>query len=172
MQGEKVTQTPFLALESSYTSPPMMKILKEFRQFAVKGNVIDLAVGVVIGTAFNKIVTSLVNDIIMPPFGILLGKVDFSERYVNLSGQDYSSLAAAKEAGAATINYGAFINIILEFTIVGFAVFLLVKWINKLKKFGTDDQPPVSPATKECSFCASAIPVKAVRCPHCTSELK
>jgi large conductance mechanosensitive channel len=150
----------------------MMRFLKEFKQFAVKGNVIDLAVGVVIGTAFNKIVTSLVNDIIMPPFGILLGRVDFKEKFVNLSGTDYPSLAAAKAAGAATLNYGAFINIILEFVIVGFAVFMLVKWINRMKRFGKNGEDAPAPSTKECPFCLSKIPLKATRCSACTSEVK
>jgi large conductance mechanosensitive channel len=149
----------------------MMQFLKEFKQFAIKGNVIDLAVGVVIGTAFNKIVTSLVNDVIMPPMGLITGKVDFKEKYINLSGQDFASLDAAKKAGAATINYGAFINVIIEFIIVGFAVFLIVKWINRLKRIGSK-AVPAEPNTKDCPFCLSNIPLKASRCAHCTSEVK
>jgi large conductance mechanosensitive channel len=150
----------------------MMRFLKEFKQFAVKGNVIDLAVGVVIGTAFNKIVTSLVNDVIMPPFGLLMGKVDFKDRYVNLSGQEYASLDAAKKAGAATLNYGIFINIIIEFLIVGFAVFLLVKWINRLKRLTRDGDDEPAATTKDCPFCFAKIDLRATRCPQCTSEVR
>lgn len=139
---------------------------KEFRDFAVRGNVIDLAVGIIIGAAFGKIVTSLVNDILMPPLGVILGKVDFSNLYINLTGKAYASLAEAKAAGAATINYGLFINNIIDFVIVAFAVFLLIRQVNKLTAKPT---PPA--ATKECPYCASAIPLKATRCPQCTSEL-
>jgi large conductance mechanosensitive channel len=139
---------------------------KEFRDFAVRGNVIDLAVGIIIGAAFGKIVTSLVNDILMPPLGVILGKVDFSNLYINLSGKAYASLAEAKAAGAATINYGLFINNIIDFVIVAFAVFLLIRQVNKLTA-----KPAPPAATKECPYCASAIPIKATRCPHCTSEL-
>lgn len=150
----------------------MMRFLKEFKQFAVKGNVIDLAVGVVIGTAFNKIVTSLVNDIIMPPMSLLSGQVDFKNRYLSLTGQEFESIDAAKKAGAATLNYGVFINTIIEFAIVGFAVFLLVKWINRLKKIGRDDEDAPAPTTKDCRFCFSKIDLRATRCPNCTAELK
>lgn len=118
-------------------------MLKEFREFAMRGNVIDLAVGVIIGVAFGKIVTSLVNDIIMPPIGILLGGVDFTEMYVNLSGGEYASLAAAKEAGAATINYGVFANAVINFLIVAFAIFMVIKQMNRLKK--KDEAKPVAP---------------------------
>ncbi len=149
----------------------MPKFLAEFKKFAVKGNVIDLAVGVVIGAAFNKIVTSLVNDIIMPPLGLLLGRVDFSNLYLNLSGTAYETLADAKSAGAATINYGAFLNIIIEFLIVGLAVFLLVKQINKMKELGQKKEAATAPATKDCPFCISKIPLAATRCPQCTSTL-
>jgi large conductance mechanosensitive channel len=143
---------------------------KEFKEFAIRGNVIDLAIGIIIGAAFTRIVTSLVNDIIMPPLGILLGKVDFSSLYINLSGQAYDNLAAAKAAGAATINYGLFINTIIGFVIVAFVIFLLVRGINRLKK---EPVPaPAVPTTKECSFCYTQIPIKATRCPNCTSELK
>ena len=141
---------------------------KEFRDFAVRGNVIDLAVGIIIGAAFGKIVTSLVNDILMPPLGVILGKVDFSNLYINLSGKAYASLTEAKAAGAATINYGLFINNIIDFVIVAFAVFLLIRQVNKLT---AKPAPPAAPSTKDCPYCASAIPLKATRCPHCTSEL-
>ena len=142
-------------------------MLKEFREFAIKGSVIDLAIGVIIGTAFGKIISSLVSDVIMPPIGVLLGKVDFSSLYINLSGKNYSGLAAAKAAGAATLNYGAFINTVIDFIIVAFVIFLLVKQINRLKK-----QPqPAAPNTRECPYCLSEIPLAAVKCGHCTSSL-
>lgn len=144
-------------------------MLKEFKEFAMRGNVIDLAIGIIIGAAFTRIVTSLVNDIIMPPLGVVLGKVDFSNLYINLSGQAYDNLAAAKAAGAATINYGFFINTIIGFVIVAFVIFLLVRGINRLKK---EPVPaPAVPTTKECPFCYTQIPIKATRCPNCTSEL-
>jgi len=145
-------------------------MLKEFKEFAMRGNVIDLAIGIIIGAAFGRIVTSLVNDIIMPPLGVLLGKVDFSNLYINLSGKAFDNLAAAKAAGAATINYGLFINTIIDFVIVAFAIFLLVRGINHMKKESVP--APAAPTIKECSFCYSQIPIKAVRCPNCTSELK
>jgi large conductance mechanosensitive channel len=141
---------------------------KEFREFAIKGNVLDLAIGIIIGAAFGRIVNSLVNDIIMPPFGLLLGKINFSDLYINLSGKEYSSLASAKEAGAATINYGVFINEVISFLIVSFAIFLLVKQVNRLKK----PVEPAAPATKECPYCLSAVPAGAKRCAFCTSDLK
>lgn len=140
-------------------------MLKEFKEFAMRGNVVDMAVGIIIGVAFGKIITSLVNDIIMPPIGLALGRVDFSSLFLNISGKPYATLAQAKAAGAATINYGLFLNTILDFLIVAFAVFLLVRQINRMK-----DQP--APTTKDCPFCLSPIPLMAVRCPHCTSELK
>jgi len=144
-------------------------MLKEFRDFAMRGNVLDLAVGFIMGAAFGKIVTSLVNDIIMPPIGLVLGKVDFTNLYVNLSGKDYDSLADAKKAGAATINYGIFLNNILDFVIVAFAVFLLVKQVNR---FLPKPPPPAPPApTKACTYCTTTIPIAATRCPNCTSEL-
>jgi large conductance mechanosensitive channel len=141
---------------------------KEFRDFAMRGNVVDLAVGIIIGAAFGKIVTSLVNDILMPPLGVLLGKVDFSNLFIDLSGKHFESLADAKTAGAATINYGVFINNIIDFVIVAFAVFLLVRWMNHLAP-----KPAAAPtvATKECAYCKSTIPAAAVRCPDCTSNL-
>jgi len=144
-------------------------MLKEFKEFAIRGNVVDMAVGIIIGAAFGKIVSSLVNDIIMPPIGLLLGKMDFSNLFVNLSGKSYTTVAEAKAAGAVTISYGIFINNVIDFTIVAFAVFLLVRQINRLKR--QKDTVRVESATKECSYCLSNIPLKAVRCPFCTSEL-
>jgi large conductance mechanosensitive channel len=143
-------------------------MLKEFRDFAIRGNVIDLAIGIIIGTAFGRIVTSLVTDIIMPPLGVVLGRVDFSNLYINLSGKAYASLADAKAAGAATINYGMFINTIIDFIIVAFVIFWMVRGINRLKKAPA----PAAPNTKECTFCYTQIPIKAIRCPNCTSELE
>jgi large conductance mechanosensitive channel len=145
-------------------------MFKEFKEFIQKGNVMDLAVGFIMGAAFGKIVTSLINDVIMPPIGLLLGKVDFSNLYVNLSGKPFESLAEAKKAGAATINYGAFLNTVLEFLIVALAIYIMVKWINALRRKPVP--APAVPTTKECPFCFTAIPIKAVRCPHCTSDLK
>jgi large conductance mechanosensitive channel len=142
--------------------------MKEFKEFALRGNVVDLAIGIIIGGAFGKIVSSLVNDVIMPPIGQLLGGVDFASLYLNLSGGSYASLAAAQEAGAATINYGVFLNTVIDFIIVAFAIFLLVRAINKMKR-----QPaPADPTTKDCPFCLSKVPIAATRCPFCTSELK
>ena len=143
-------------------------MFKEFREFAARGNVIDLAVGVIIGAAFGKIVTSAVNDLIMPPIGMALGRVDFSNLFAALDGGTYESLAAAEQAGAATLNYGRFFNPVLEFAIVAFAVFLLVKQINRLKR-----PAPVAPQedARDCPFCVSRIPVRATRCPFCTSEV-
>jgi large conductance mechanosensitive channel len=143
-------------------------MFKEFKEFAIRGNVLDLAIGIIIGAAFGKIVTSFVNDVLMPPIGLLLGKVDFTNMFISLSGQRYDTLKAAKEAGAATINYGVFFNTMLDFLIVAFAVFLLVRQINRMRR-KPEEKPP---DTKECPYCASAIPVKAVRCPQCTSDLK
>jgi large conductance mechanosensitive channel len=142
-------------------------MLKEFKEFAMKGNVLDMAIGIVIGAAFGKIVTSFVSDVLMPPLGKLLGNMDFSDLFINLSGQQYATLAEAKEAGAATINYGIFFNTIIDFVIVAFAIFLLIRQVNKMKK----QPPPAPPNTKSCPFCVSSIPVKASRCPHCTSDL-
>jgi large conductance mechanosensitive channel len=144
-------------------------MLKEFREFALRGNVLDMAIGIMMGTAFGKIVTSLVNDILMPPIGLLLGKVDFSNLFINLTGTRYPSLAEAKAAGAATINYGVFLNTLLDFIIVSFVLFLLIRQVNRIR--GQQAAPPAAPATKECPYCLSSIPVKAVRCPHCTSAL-
>jgi large conductance mechanosensitive channel len=141
-------------------------MLKEFKEFAMKGNVLDMAIGIIIGAAFGKIVTSFVSDILMPPFGRLTGRMDFSNLFVNLSGKDYASLAEAKAAGAATLNYGVFINTVLDFLIVAFAVFLLVRQVNKLRS----KEIPAAPTLKDCPFCFVSIPLKAVRCPHCTSQ--
>ena len=148
-------------------------MFKEFKEFAVKGNVMDMAVGIIIGAAFGSIVTSFVNDVIMPPVGLLLGNVDFTNLFLVLKEgkipSPYESLAAAKGAGAVTMNIGVFINTIISFLIVAFAVFLVVKNINRLKR---EEEAPAVPASKECPYCLSTIPVKAVRCPHCTSEVK
>ena len=141
---------------------------KDFRDFAMRGNVIDLAIGVIIGAAFGKIVTSLVNDVLMPPLGLLLGKVDFSSLFINLSSTHYNSLAEAKAAGAATLNYGVFINNIIDFLLVAFAVFLLVKQVNR---FMPKPAEPAPADAKECDYCKSSIPKAATRCPHCTSQL-
>ena len=143
---------------------------KEFKQFALRGNVIDMAVGIIIGAAFGKIVTSLVEDILMPPVGMLVGKVDFSSLFVTLSSQSYPSLAAAKAAGAATLNYGTFLNMVMNFVIVAFAVFLLIRQVNRMMPKPVP--VPAAPPTKDCPYCYSGIPVKATRCPQCTSELK
>ncbi|HYK91239.1 MAG TPA: large conductance mechanosensitive channel protein MscL [Acidobacteriota bacterium] len=145
-------------------------MLKEFKEFAMKGNVLDMAVGIIVGAAFGKIVTSFVNDVLMPPIGKLMGRVDFSNLYINLSSGSYKSLAEAKAAGAATINYGVFLNTVLDFLIVAFAIFLLIRQVNRLRM--PKPVPPAAPTTKECSFCLSVIPLKAVRCPQCTSDLK
>ena len=141
-------------------------MLNEFKTFIMRGNVVDLAVGVVIGASFGAIVTSLVNDVVMPPIGLLLGRVDFSHLFISLSGQSFATLAAAKAAGAPTLNYGLFVNAIINFLIVAFAVFVVVKQVNCLFP-----KPSAAPATKECAECASAVPVRARRCPHCTSHL-
>jgi len=148
---------------------------KEFKEFAVKGNVLDMAIGIIIGAAFGTIVQSLVRDVIMPPIGFLLGNVDFSNLFILLkSGLEipgpYSSVDAAQKAGAVTINYGLFINAVISFLIVAFAVFLIVKMFNKLKR-KEEALPPASPTEKDCPFCFSKIPVKAVKCAHCTSAL-
>jgi len=145
-------------------------MLREFKEFAMRGNVIDMAVGVIIGAAFGKIVTSLTNDILMPPIGLLLGKVDFSSLYLNLSGTAYPSLAEAKKAGAATINYGVFINSIIDFVIVAFVIFLLIRQINRF--LAPAPTPAAEPATKECPYCLSQVAAKATRCAHCTSQLQ
>ncbi len=143
-------------------------MFKEFREFISRGNVIDLAVAVVIGAAFGKIVDSLVKDIIMPPIGLLLHKVDFSNMFIDLSGQHYATLAEAQKAGAATINYGMFINNVISLLIVAFAIFLVIKQMNRFRR--AKGEAPAA-TTKSCPRCTMAIPLGAVRCPHCTSEL-
>ncbi len=142
-------------------------MLQEFKKFVMRGNVFDLAVGIIIGGAFGKIVTSFVNDILMPPIGALLGKVDFTNLFISLTGDKYASLAAAQEAGAATINYGMFFNTILDFVIVALVIFLLIRQVNKVKK----EAPAAAPTTKLCPYCFTDIPLAATRCPHCTSQL-
>ena len=142
-------------------------MIKEFKEFVVKGNVLDMAVGIIIGASFGKVVTSFVNDVMMPPFGLLLGKVDFSNLFINMSGKSFESLADAKKAGAATLNYGLFLNTTIDFLIVGFAIFILVRQVNRLKR----QTPAAAPVTRECPFCFTDIPVKATRCPQCTSTL-
>jgi large conductance mechanosensitive channel len=143
-------------------------MMKEFKEFAMRGNVMDLAIGVIIGAAFGGIVTSFINDILMPPIGLLLGGVDFKDFFIALNHGAYKSLAEAKAAAAPVIAYGQFLNTVVNFLIVAFAVFLLVKQINRMKK---PAPPAAAPATKECPFCMSAINVKASRCPQCTSSL-
>jgi large conductance mechanosensitive channel len=148
-------------------------MFKEFKEFAMRGNVVDMAVGIIIGAAFGTIIKSLVSDIIMPPIGLLLGNVDFTNLFILLKdgkpAGPYLALAEAQKAGAVTINYGAFINTITSFIIVALAVFFLIRSLNRLKK---QEEAPAAPATKECPFCLSTIPVKATRCAHCTSEVK
>ena len=149
-------------------------MLKEFKEFALRGNVLDMAVGIVIGAAFGTIVKSFVDDVLMPPIGLLLGNVDFANLFLTLkegakAAGPYASLAAAKAAGAVTLNLGVFINTVISFLIVAFAVFLVIKGLNRMKK--EQEAPPAAPATKECPFCFTAIPLPATRCPHCTSQL-
>ncbi|MFX0199263.1 MAG: large conductance mechanosensitive channel protein MscL [Candidatus Hodarchaeota archaeon] len=148
-------------------------MFKEFKEFAMKGNVVDMAVGIIIGAAFGTIVKSLVSDVIMPPIGLLLGNVDFTNLFAVLKegtvAGPYVALADAQKAGAVTVNYGMFVNTIISFLIVAFAVFLLIRQINKFKR--EEEAPPAEPTTKDCPYCLSDIPIKATRCPHCTSEL-
>ena len=144
-------------------------MLKEFKEFAMKGNVLDMAIGIIIGAAFGKIISSMVSDILMPPIGMLMGKVDFSSLFITLTGQPFPSLAAAKAAGAPTINYGVFLQTILDFVIVAFVIFMVVKQVNRFKK---PDAPPAPPSTKPCPYCLSEVPLKAIRCSHCTSDVK
>ncbi|HYG56533.1 MAG TPA: large conductance mechanosensitive channel protein MscL [Symbiobacteriaceae bacterium] len=141
---------------------------KAFKAFVMRGNVIDLAVGVIIGAAFGKITTSLVNDVIMPPIGMIVGRVDFSSLFISLNGQKYPSLEAAKAAGAPTVNYGLFINTVLDFLLVALAVFVLIQTVERLRR----KPEPVAPSTRECPYCLSKIPLKAVRCAHCTSQVE
>jgi len=141
-------------------------MLKEFKAFVLRGNVVDLAIGVIIGAAFGKIVSSFVGDVLMPPIGLLLGKAEFSNLFINLSGQNYPTVAAAKAAGAPTLNYGAFLQTIVDFVIVAFAVFLVIRQVNRLSP-----PAPPAPATRPCPLCLSNIPLRATRCAHCTSEV-
>ncbi|MEO5656675.1 MAG: large-conductance mechanosensitive channel protein MscL [Nitrospiria bacterium] len=143
-------------------------MFKEFKEFAMRGNVLDMAVGVIIGAAFGRIVSSAVGDVLMPPIGLVLGNAAFSNLFVNLSGTPYPSLEAAKAAGAATINYGLFLNSVIDFVIVAAVIFMLVKQINRIKR----EPAPAAPTTKACPYCVSTIPVAATRCPHCTSEVR
>jgi large conductance mechanosensitive channel len=150
-------------------------MLKQFKEFALRGNVLDMAVGIIIGAAFSTIVNSLVNDVLMPPFGWLLGGVDFEDFYFTIKtgspAGPYPSLGDAQAAGAVTINYGIFINTVISFLIVALAMFLLIRAINRLQERKADEEPESSPVVKECPFCFTEIPYQAVRCPHCTSQL-
>ncbi len=141
-------------------------MFQEFKKFAMRGNVLDMAVGIILGAAFGQIVNSLVNDLLMPPLGLLLGKVDFANLFLSLSSRTFQTLAEAKAAGAPTLNYGLFINTVLNFLIVAFAVFLLIRQVNRWAP-----KPAVAPAARDCPYCAMSVPLKAVRCAHCTSEL-
>jgi large conductance mechanosensitive channel len=150
-------------------------MFKEFREFVMRGNVVDMAIGIVIGAAFGAIVKSFVDDVLMPPIGLLLGNVDFANLFITLkegakAAGPYASLAAAKAAGALTLNLGVFINTIISFIIIAFAVFLVIKGINRMKR--EKEAPPTEPITKECPFCFTTIPIQASRCPHCTSQLQ
>ena len=145
-------------------------LLKEFKAFAMRGNVIDLAIGVIIGAAFGKIVSSLVSDLIMPPIGMIVGQLDFKDLFLDLSGKGYASLAEARAAGAPIIAYGAFLTVLIDFLIVAFVIFLLVRQINKL--LAPRGPVPATPTTKPCPYCKSVIALEAIRCPHCTSDLK
>jgi large conductance mechanosensitive channel len=144
-------------------------MLKEFKEFAMRGNVVDMAVGIIIGAAFGKIVSSFVGDILMPPLGMILGKMDLANRFMTLSGQEFATLAEAKKAGAVTINYGVFFNTIIDFLIVAFIIFLVIRQINRMRR--EPEPAPEAPGTRQCPYCLSTIPLKAVRCPHCTSEI-
>jgi len=144
-------------------------MFKEFKEFAMRGNVMDMAIGIILGGAFGKIVSSFVKDVIMPPIGMLMGGVDFSNLFINLSGGTFASLAEAQEAGAATINYGVFLNTVIDFIIIAFAIFMVVKQMNRLKR--KEEAPPAAPTTKDCPHCISTISIKATRCPHCTAQL-
>ena len=145
-------------------------MLKEFKEFALKGNVMDLAIGVIIGAAFSSIVSSLVDDIIIPLVGLFTGGINFTDYFISLDGTNYSTLAAAQEAGAATINYGQFLGMVLNFLIVAFTIFLAIKWINKFKR--KEDEVEEEIVVKDCVFCKTEIPIEASRCPNCTSPLE
>jgi len=147
-----------------------MGIVSEFKEFAMKGNVVDLAVGVIIGGAFGKIVDSFVKDVVMPIIGRMLGGVDFKHLYLNLGDKVFETLEAAEKAGAPIVKYGAFINSVVDFVIIAFAIFMAIKVMNRLKR--AEEAPAAAPATRECPHCLSAIPLKATRCPHCTSQLQ
>jgi large conductance mechanosensitive channel len=144
-------------------------MFKEFKEFAMRGNVMDMAIGIILGGAFGKIVSSFVKDVIMPPIGLLMGGVDFGNLYINLSDGQYASLAEAQEAGAATLNYGVFINTVLDFLIIAFAIFIVVKQMNRLRR--REEAPAAAPTTKECPQCLFEIPIAAKRCAHCTSQI-
>ncbi len=145
-------------------------MLKEFKEFAMRGNVLDMAVGIIIGAAFGNIVNSFVNDVMMPPIGLLVGQVDFSNLFVNLSSKSVDSLAAARAAGAPILAYGVFLNTLLNFLIVAFAIFLLIKQVNRLKREAP--APAAAPTAKDCPHCLMSVPLKATRCGHCTSDLR
>jgi large conductance mechanosensitive channel len=145
-------------------------MLKEFKEFVMRGNVLDMAIGIIIGAAFGKIVSSLVSDVLMPPIGRVLGGVDFSGLYLNISGKPFATLKEAEAAGAATIKYGLFLNTVIDFLIVAFVIFLLVKQVNRLKR--APAPAPAAATTRDCPFCLSTIPIKATRCAHCTSEIR
>lgn len=148
-------------------------MLKEFKEFALRGNVTDMAVGIIIGAAFTKLIGALVSGIIMPPIGVLLGGLDFSDYFIDLSGGSFATLAAAEEAGAAVIKYGQFFTLVVDFAIVAFVIFILIRGMNNLRRKAEDpNQPSPSPTTKNCPFCISTIPIQATRCPGCTSELE
>ncbi len=146
-----------------------MKFVDDFKQFIMRGNVVDMAVGVIVGGAFGKIVSSLVNDVVMPPIGLLLGGVDFSSLFLSLNGQVYASLAEAQQAGAPTLNYGVFLNTVINFLIVAFVIFVVIRQISALKR--KPEPAPAVPTTKECPFCFSTVSLKATRCPNCTSQI-
>ena len=169
-EGRDVVASPVASNNGSKEG----KMLKEFKEFAMKGNVLDMAVGIIIGAAFGTLVASFVSDVLMPPIGLLLGKVDFSSLYVVLHAGavpgPYGSLAQAQAAGAVTLNYGIFINRIIAFLIVAFALFLIIRSMNRLRRKA--EVPAPAAATKECPYCCTAVAIKAVRCPHCTSEIK
>jgi large conductance mechanosensitive channel len=142
-------------------------MIREFKEFAMRGSMLDLAIGIVLGAAFGRIITSVVNDILMPPIGLMLGGLDFANLFIALKGGPYPSVAAAKAAGAPTINYGIFLNTVVDFVLVAAVLFLVVKQVNRMRR-----QPDATPTTKPCPFCLSTVPLKAVRCPYCTSDLK
>jgi large conductance mechanosensitive channel len=146
-------------------------MVKEFKEFAMRGNVVDMAVGIIIGGAFGKIVSSMVGDILMPPIGKAMGGVNFADKFINIGGGEYKSLAEAKAAGATVIAYGSFINTVIDFVIVAFCIFMMIKVMNSLKRKEAPAPAP-APSTKSCEYCLSDIPLKATRCPHCTSQVK